>query len=280
MRTVNLPDNLTSLDELDVALKYKNGTYKYTLTEDEKEIIAEFYTKYDSLYGSADDNFKSDKLIEETNNALHNAYNEIQIKGRLNDLRSTLLLAVDKCPYCGILPADELDHYLPQSIYKAISVYSRNLIPICHKCNNAKRTAIDSGASNSFFHAYFEVFPQLPVFAAEIDFKDNILIVNYRIDKTNISNELGSKLDFQFLRTKLNQRLIKESNDHIFDNKAAIELMYESDNENGVKKLFMKQYGEYEIKFGVNFWKTSLMLALSNCDTFCKGGFQNYFKRI
>lgn len=278
MRTVNIPNNLTSLDELDVALKFKSDIYKYTLTEDEKVIIAEFYTKYDNLYGSADDNFKSDKLIEETNNALHNAYSEIQIAGRLKDLRSTLLLAVDKCPYCGILPADELDHYLPQSIYKAVSVYSRNLIPICHKCNNAKRIAVALAGNNSFFHAYFEVFPQLPVLIADIDFTDDILVINYKVDRTNTTNDLGNKLDFQFTRTKLNERLIKESNSHIFDNKAAIELMYESNNEDGVKKLFVKQYEEYKIKFGVNFWKTSLMLALSNCDHFCKGGFKNYFE--
>lgn len=277
MRNVFLPDNSTSMNELDTALKYQSGVYKYELEQSEIIIINNFYKKYDTLLGKNNDDFKSILLKEDTNNALHIAYNEIQLSGRLNSLRSKLLLAADRCPYCGISPVDELDHYLPKSVYKALSVYSRNLIPICHTCNNAKRTAIETGTTNSFFHAYFEVFPDLPAFIAEVSFENDILIINYKVDRTHIINDLGDKLDFQFHRTKLNARLLKETNNYIFDNKSAIELMFEMDNVNGVKKLFLKQYVESKEKYGVNYWKTSLLLSLSNCQAFCTGGFKEYF---
>ncbi|QOG04878.1 HNH endonuclease [Flavobacterium sp. MDT1-60] len=201
----------------------------------------------------------------------------MQINGRLSNLRDNLLLSANRCPYCGILPADELDHYLPRSIFKGISVYCRNLIPICNKCNNSKRTA--SGVNNSFFHAYFEKLPAIPVFVCETNFNNNMLVINYKVDKKHIKPDLGNKLDFQFTRTKLNNRLIKESNDYLFDLKASIELMYDSDNDNGVKKLLLKNHTDQSTKFGINFWKTAFLLSLSKCDDFCKGGFIEHFKK-
>jgi hypothetical protein len=140
MRNVKLPDNAKCMSELDKAMKYNNGIYKYEIPVEELEIIKKIYRKYDDLLGNEDESFKSILLSEETNQGIHNGYSEIQIKGRLNKLRNTLLLATNKCPYCGILPADELDHFLPQSKFKAVSIYSRNLVPICHKCVSARRT--------------------------------------------------------------------------------------------------------------------------------------------
>lgn len=279
MRLVDAPDNATSMAELDRALLYANGEYKYKLEDDEKVIIQALYQKYDDLLGNPDDELKSSLLKEDTNNALHGAYSEIQKKGRLSILRNTLLLSIDTCPYCGISPNDELDHYLPQSKYKAMSVYSRNLIPICHTCNNLKRAAVENNNNNSFYHAYFQTFPQAPLFVANVEFIDHKLVINFKVDKTNIDDVLGNKLDFQVARTDLNNRLQKESNSYIFDLKAAIEMLYDSDNDNGVKNLFLKQSTENTEKYGINFWKTSLTLALSNCEPFCKGGFKDYFKK-
>lgn len=280
MRIVDAPDNTTSMAELDRALLYANGVYKYELEDNEKVIIQALYQKYDALLGNPDDELKSTLLKEDTNNALHEAYNEIQKKGRLSKLRNTLLLSIDTCPYCGISVNDELDHYLPQSKYKAMSVYSRNLIPICHTCNNLKRAAVENNNNNnnsSFYHAYFQVFPQFPLFVADVEFNDHKLVINFRVDKTHIDDILGNKLDFQVVRTALNNRLQKEANSYIFDLKAAIQMLYDSDNDNGVKNLFIKQSHENKVKYGLNFWKTSLTTALANCEPFCKGGFKNYF---
>ncbi|OUL60019.1 HNH endonuclease [Flavobacterium sp. AJR] len=279
MRKVAIPDNAEALGDLDIALKYLNGTYKYELNDSEKQIISNIYQKYDQLLGNIDDEFKSTLLRVETNNALQIAYSEIQLKGRLSSLRSKLLLLYENCPYCGITPISELDHYLPQSIYKATSIYSRNLIPICHICNNGKRTAVNDINGSSFFHAYFEIFPQDSFFITDVKFIDGNLMIDYVIDKTNITDELGAKLDFQFQRTNLKNRLKQSTNNYLFGCKSSIEMIFESDNENGVKKLFIRQYNEFKQRFGVNSWNTSLLLALSNCDDFCRGGFAEYFKK-
>ncbi|NDI98721.1 hypothetical protein GWA97_06505 [Flavobacterium sp. LaA7.5] len=278
MRTVKLPDTTLALDELDVALKYANGTYKYELESEELDIIKKIYEKYDASQAKADDDFKSILLQKATNDALQEAYNEIQIKGRLSTLRNTLLLAIDKCPYCGIVVPDELDHYLPQSIYQAISVYSRNLIPICHKCNNAKRIAIN-GVTKTYYNAYYQIFPKKTFFIADINFIAPSLIIDFRIDSTDLDEDLRDKLDFQFSRTKLNEKLIKEAHTFINDNKAAIEMVFEGDNDNGVKNLFLKQHKDFLNSYGINYWKTSLVYSLSNCEPFCKGGFKSYFQR-
>lgn len=277
MRKVNLPDCSLAFIQLDRALKYRNGSYKHLLTEEEKNIIKKIYDKYDLLKGSIHDEFKSTLLQPSTNNALENAYSEVQIKGRLCDLRSYLLLLIDRCPYCGINPADELDHYLPKSTYQAVSIYPQNLIPICHTCNNAKRTAINNGDNKTFYNAYHESFPNVAVLIAETNFTGNNLIINFDIDSTLSNSELKEKLRFQFERSKLNERLLKEANTFIFDKKSSIEVFYDADPDNGVKKLFEKDYNEYLARYGLNHWKTALVLALSKCDNFCKGGFKKYF---
>lgn len=49
-----------------------------------------------------------------------------------------------KCPYCGILrqEADELDHFLPRSIFPEFSVLPMNLIHACDKCNGSGNKGI------------------------------------------------------------------------------------------------------------------------------------------
>lgn len=278
MVTIKIPNSSNSLTELDLALKYKNGKYKYELEQSEKEILGFIYKTYDSVLGEPQDEFKSNMLKSESNHALYQAYTEIQIGGRLNELRSNLLLSVEKCPYCGISPADELDHYLPHSIYKAISIYSRNLIPICHTCNNLKRTSVNTICTSSFYHAYFESFPENPFLIAEINFIDNHLIVEFKIDNSFIKSPLIEKLNFQLTRTNLNYRLQKEVNTFLFDQRTSLDKIFTYEKANGIIDLFTQEYQKNKKIYGINFWKTTFLLSLSKCFLFCNGGFYDYYK--
>lgn len=56
------------------------------------------------------------------------------------------------CPYCGFGEITELDHFLPSSSYPEFSIYTYNLIPSCHRCNNLKRTF-----GHVAFNPYYDV---------------------------------------------------------------------------------------------------------------------------
>lgn len=136
---------LEDIDEqeiIDIALTYKDGEIKYQLSNDEKESISNIYALYNELEGRAHDELKGLRLFrQESLSAMYDAYGEVQINGRLSDYRSKILLSAKRCPCCSITSADEVDHYLPRSIFNVLSLYSKNLIPLCHQCNNKKNLA-------------------------------------------------------------------------------------------------------------------------------------------
>lgn len=46
--------------------------------------------------------------------------------------------AEGSCPVCGGGSAATLDHHLPKEVFPQFSLYSRNLVPACFRCNNIK----------------------------------------------------------------------------------------------------------------------------------------------
>lgn len=280
MRKIDLPDNKTAIEELKTALTYKNGVAKYTLSKKEIVIINALYDKYDKLKGVADEDFKSINLVSDTNEAIYSAYNEVQEKNRLELLRSRILLSINRCPYCSISIADELDHHLPRSIYKAISVYSSNLIPLCHKCNNKKRTVTGENIEERFTHVYFDDFPEFPLLIADVEFKNKSLTCKFEITKTGITDLLYKQLDFQTKRIDLNKRLSREWNDYLTSFAVSLDIVYGDNNYNAVQDLFLKQSETNKKEFGINDWRTALTFSLSNCYEFCNGGFKEYYKNL
>lgn len=280
MRKVNRPNNTNAINDLKTALTYKDGTAKYILKITEIETIKHLYEKYEDLKGVANDDFKSINLTPTTNHAIYNAYSEIQEKNRLEKLRARILLSVERCPYCGISAADELDHHLPRSIYKALSVYASNLIPLCHKCNNKKRTITGEKIEERFTHVYYDEFPDFPILVADVSFDNNTLVFNFKIDGSKISELRFKQLSFQIKKINLNKRLEREINVYLSSYAVSLELVYGDGNSDGVKILLNKQSEVNKNIFGINDWRTALLIPLANCDEFCNGGFKEYFKKV
>lgn len=279
MRKLELPEKTNCLEHINIAFKYANGLSKYNIDEREQLIINEIYDIYDTLKGLPNDAFKSNLLSSYLNDALENSYNEIQEKGRLNDLRETLLLSVHRCPYCGIADADELDHFLPKSIYKAISIYNRNLIPLCHKCNNKKRTVAGT-VNKKFPHVYFDDYLVKYFFKAETQIKNNALIIEFKVIRDNLLEEEYNILNFLFERINLNERLLKESNIYLSSFSISLEKSFLEFQIDGVREFLQSQYIENQKIFGINDWRTALILSLKLCDDFCNGGFRHYYKNV
>jgi len=276
MWRVNLPNKDNALEELELALTYKSGEAKYTLTAEEKTIIQEIYNKYEALKGAQNNVLKGPTLSKETKNAIHDAYSEVQKSRRLSGLRDRLLLNINRCPVCGILPADTLDHHLPKSEFKPLGVYSSNLVPMCEKCNNKKRTVDGTGNTKAFIHFYYEELPlNEQFFIANAEMKDGALIVTYKIDKTpNLTDPQYDSIKYQLERIGFKERIIKDQTIFLLNHAVGLKKSYGKEkNVKRVKEYLLECAEVFITDSGLNDWRTALLIGLSKCDDYCDGGF-------
>lgn len=65
---------------------------------------------------------------------------------------------IRRCTYCNHTMVQALDHFLPESIFKALAVNPINLVPSCDFCNETKSTytPINSLPSSVLIHPYFD----------------------------------------------------------------------------------------------------------------------------
>lgn len=80
------------------------------------------------------------------------------------------------CPYCGVQLVEDLDHYIPRSEFPEYSVHIHNLIPLCHRCNQAKSNLWrNEKKKRLFFNAYYDVLPEM----------DKIVRIEFVYNKAN-----------------------------------------------------------------------------------------------
>lgn len=273
MWSLPIPDDSERLVELLMSLEYVNGNAKYDISQRDIVIIERIYDLYHEVKASHHDNFLSNLLSDETNNAIADAYSEVQIAGRLKSLRSKLLLSASRCPICGFEPVSDLDHYLPESIYKALAIFSRNLIPLCHKCNNKKRAAVTNNGVG-FLHCYYANIPASKFFVAECIINDNLLSFKFNILRTDdMSTSVYDSIRYQTGRVDLFSRLIPEINVLLGSLYPGMLMTYEQNGGQGLKSLLQLTVMDYNNRFGINDWRTAVIECLSENDVFCNGLF-------
>lgn len=275
MWKLKLPDNKMAITELETALTYKNGDAKFKINDDEKKQIEVIYKTYELLKGIADDKLLGTGLKKELLEAVETGYGEVQLYNRLEDLRNRLLLNAGLCPCCGILPADELDHYLPKSTFKLLSVYSSNLVPYCHKCNNKKRAVTGVDPAKRFIHFYYDDIPEnIQFFFAVTKIVNKALEVNFELRKVpELKTELFDQLSFQTERVALNDRLSKSINDFLSSFAFGIKDAFSSGGEIATQKFLQGNAKQLQKQYGLNHWRSALLIDLAQNRDFYNGGF-------
>lgn len=273
MWNLPLPDDSNSIEELTTALTYKTGVPKYSLLEGEVEIIQELYSLYHLQKGAPCRELLGVGLSDASKDALKNAYSEVQNSGRLSNLRSRLFLSAKKCPLCGIEAVTDLDHYLPESKYKGLAIYSRNLIPTCHKCNNKKRAAVGVNGVG-FLHLYYFEEPNDVFFVCDTDIVDGALSMIFKVIQVEgMIDEIYQSLIFQTNRINLDERLNAEANDLLGSMYTSFFLTYQSSGIGGLQNLLEQTAIDYRKRFGLNHWKSALLDSLSKNQSFINSGF-------
>jgi len=267
MWTIDPPDVGDVDAQLNAALIHKDGTVVYALTVAERAAIAALYATYDELSGEPDPSLLP-AALDACKDALHTAYGQLQKGGRLANLRGTLLAAVMECPLCGFEAATTLDHHLPKDDYRALSIYSRNLVPSCQPCNRAKGT-LKPIAGEGLIHAYFQTLPDFTFLIADIQFAGGTLVVTFSIDNMFLPAGLGERLTFHLQRLNLNKRYFDPVNIFLFNLKPSLNLFRGQPDEAGqIKTFLLASATSYDGDFKLNHWRSALMRGLAACDDF------------
>lgn len=280
MWTLEKPDVDDVNQHLTRALTYANGNPIYALTGEERDRIAIVYQIYEEMLGQASPALLASNLSEDCRSAIKSAYAEVQIHGRLKELRSALMVHVECCPLCGFGEVTQLDHYLPKDIYSALAIYPRNLVPSCGPCNNAKRTHVASNDASRLIHAYYAVLPERTFLVADVTMLNGGLDVTYRIDEHGIEEGLAQSLNFQLTRLKLNDRYPKQINKFLSEQRPGVRRILNQSN----PPQLLREYLEYSASdldesFGLNDWRAALLRGLAASEEFCTEGVHAYFTR-
>ncbi len=278
MKSLTPPDRAPAREHLTTALEvYERGgvEHGYPATLAEIDAIMTLYDDYDATQGVPGEALKGPALTEPLRLAVHEGYDFTQTGRKLAALRATLMQGVERCPICGISPPRELDHYLPRSAFHPLAIYVRNLVPICHDCNQSKSAAQPDNLAQRFLHAYLEPLPAVTFLCAVLTLEDDVLLVRFEVDPASGLPELMlQRLAYQIERLKLNERYAREINAYLSGHTVALYATFEAAGSEGVR-TFLTQQAEVEVQvFHRNHWRPVLLKALADHPAFCNGGFE------
>jgi hypothetical protein len=274
----NLPKPSRDSDRTDLKkgvrrYRYKRKLLGHDITDAEIDAIIALYDKYEADRGVSSDELKGGGLAAPLRDAIHSAYDKTQEERLLYSIRELLFAGVNLCPVCGIGPPTELDHQLPRSVFKPLSIHTRNLVPMCHLCNHAKLAGFGEEGLG-FLHVYYDVLPDLDFLSAAVDIVDTALLVSFFVDAA-AALPVGyfDRLTGQMHALSLDARYQQEVNTYISSHAAALHVAHRANGQEGVRRLLRAQT-KYEIgAFHRNHWRPALLRALSSHDGFIAGGF-------
>jgi hypothetical protein len=280
MMNLPLPSRDSAKPDLEKALvtyRHKGEIKGYQASDAQIDQILALYDRYDADGAVASQALKGGQFPAALNQALKRAFNLTQEKRKLYSVRKALFQGVDLCPVCGIDTADELDHHLPRSVFFPLAIYSRNLIPLCHDCNDIKRAGFgdDEAGDAHFLHAYFDVLPEVEFIRASVEIVDGALEIEFVVvESAGLSEGFEERLTEQIRKLKLNERYKAEVQTYLAGHAVALHMRNAEAGAAGVAR-FLSLQARYETNapFHRNHWRPVLLRALAAHAPFTEGGF-------
>ncbi|HAS8590192.1 TPA: hypothetical protein I7788_20335 [Vibrio vulnificus] len=168
-----------------------------------------------------------------------------------------------KCPFCGLVRASTLDHFLPKTSFPLLAIVPMNLIPSCKDCNTGKNTAVARSGSEQSLHPYFDKVPfyeEQWLFAKVID-GDPLAVEYFASPPSFWSEENKCRVDAHLKSFELCKRYSEESATELAAQKYIFDkYVKDKDYENLLAHLD-EQYHAYKASC-VNSWQGALYQAL------------------
>lgn len=237
-------------------------------------ILAYIYRLYNRNGGiiSEADNNRCDTIVQ---NKLYSMYDYCTYKNRgLYYIRKELFNANKVCPMCGYNESSQLDHQMPRSTYKSLSLCRLNLVPLCGVCNNKKHNK----DPRMFVHPYYAQFPSGVIFLIVnvcINIREHKMSWKYNFDFRGIKKDLADKIEYQANAIQLIDRLQQMSNTYLLDLFC---------NQFFTTDIALKSFLQFHLNkcislYGPNDWRTAFIRALYMSPSLGKEEVENFVNR-
>jgi hypothetical protein len=278
MWKMGLPELGEAEAELLRALTRANGESVFETSAAQRAALLQLYQQYDVTQGKPANGLLGVELGQPFLDAIYSAYDQVQVGRRLSELRDRLKAAAHECPYCGFGEIYDLDHHLARSVYRALAIYCRNLIPCCHPCNNKKRAVGGADPAEQFSHPYFDDYPTERFLVANVAVSEQAgLCVEFEVVQCQgMTDNMLARLKFQFSRLDLNRRYEAQVVTFIASRREGIEGAAESGSDS-LRNWLQKAHDSHAKGFGLNDWRTALLDGLVRSDQFCQGAYKYAF---
>jgi hypothetical protein len=260
------------------ALTFASGIPVFETSTEQRARLIQLYQRYDVTRGRPSAELLGPALDAAFVEAIYAAYDEVQARRRLAHLRDRLKAGVLRCPYCGFGEVTDLDHHLARSVYRALAIYCRNLIPSCHNCNNRKRTVGGANPNEQFSHPYLDEYPadRFLIAQATASPASGLRVEFTVVQCGGMADDVFARLRFQFSRLELNRRYEAQVVDFVMSHRASIEEVAERGSD-ALRAWLSRMHDIHERGYGLNDWRTALIHSLLQSEDFCGGGFRYAF---
>lgn len=196
--------------------------------------------------------------------------------GVKKEIGATVLERSDTCCLCWYAQSGQLDHYLPKSQFPEFSVFTLNLVPVCGRCNVAKKeNYLLSNGLPLFLHAYLDSLPLDERFLeAEIHIGKTVTAEFYVKETSKMDGHIFETLRSHFAFLKLSDLYGKLATEVMVEE---LEQLYWAHDEGGADavKRSLSRAANGAIRNGIrNRWKPVLLMALAGNAEFCDLGFE------
>lgn len=179
----------------------------------------------------------------------------------------------DRCPMCDRVPVSALDHHLPKSSFPHYSVMPRNLVPICDRCNRAKRDALRTSRSSRFFHPYYDATSSTQLLDVSVEIEP-ILYIKFGIRRDGPDREIAEVMHFTLTQLGLDRYYEGEAYDDLGDLSGSLENSFQAAGGPGVRAHLLGIQESCSTQKGPNYWRSALYGSLAEHQGFCEGGYR------
>lgn len=225
-----------------------------TLEDVDKPIIKNLYQNYDRQGGTVTD-VQLSTVSSDKAKAIQGQYPKTYDSEVLNYIRKELIEHVQLYPCCSNSSDFTLDHHMPQSANKALSVCRLNLIPMCGVCNNLK----NGKAYSNFLHAYYDKLPVQEIIKAKVWVIRNRFVVKLTIDYSVIADPvICNKVKQQVEELQIIPRLDKAAQQFI----ANLCISCNCTNNVGLKKWIDEMILSFDKLYGITDWRCAVLRGI------------------
>lgn len=185
---------------------------------------------------------------------------------------NNVLKQASKCPSCGHLPVEQVDHFMPKDTFQLLAICPLNLIPICGSCNRRKHNNVWTSPESVPLHPYYDQVSDVRWLKATVeDFYP--ATVTFSVEPPpSWPAELSARTSNHFDFFNLNQLYSAQAASALTELEHELTEILDEFGATEVVITLQRRMRSCEA-VALNSWTSAMYRALSQSDWYCRGGF-------